>query len=155
MDVILSAESLKLLRPILILHEGYKTTPYYDQFKNLTVGIGHNLGAHPIEDDVVNKWFIQDTTYFYNKLCSQFSWYKKLSLLRQVILIDMAFMGWHSFLGFTKMLQALSVQDYETAAQEVLNSEYAKQVGKRADDIAYILINDRISQSMMNEMFSI
>ena len=56
---------------------------------------------------------------------------------RQYALIDMAFnLGVNGLLMFRKMLRNMRNKQYERSAQECLNSEYAKCVGKRALRIA-------------------
>jgi len=45
-------------------------------------------------------------------------------------------MGWKHFLNFEKMLDALSKQNYQEAAYQMLNSEWAKQVKGRAANLA-------------------
>ena len=49
----------------------------------------------------------------------------------------MAFnLGIKGLLQFSKMLKALGIGYYDKAAEECLNSRYAKQTGKRARRIA-------------------
>ena len=49
----------------------------------------------------------------------------------------MAFnLGIYGLLNFKKMLKALKNKNYKQAAKECLNSQYAKEVGKRAERIA-------------------
>jgi lysozyme len=40
------------------------------------------------------------------------------------------------------MIAALEKQDYKTAAAEMLNSKWAKQVGQRASRLAQIMAQD-------------
>ena len=69
--------------------------------------------------------------YFYQQLLN-FPWFQQLCIDRQIVLIDMCFMGWKRFLEFKDMLTALEFADYQEASFQMMNSEWAGQVGDRA-----------------------
>ena len=73
--------------------------------------------------------------YFYQQL-STLPWYQNLNFDRQIVLIDMCFMGWKKFLEFEKMIDAISRGDFKRAAFEMLNSGWAEQVKGRAESLA-------------------
>lgn len=127
------------LRHLLIQHEGYKTHPYVDTTGHDTIGIGRNLTDRGVLPTEIDMMFNNDVDYFYNFLTDKFEWFPKLNEPRQIALIDMSFMGTKTFLEFKEMIAAFEAQNYPLAAQELLNSEYAKQVGQRAQDIAKII----------------
>ena len=55
----------------------------------------------------------------------------------QEALVDLAFnMGTPTLLTFKRALRALQAQEWDNAADEILSSRYAKQVGRRAEIIA-------------------
>lgn len=59
---------------------------------------------------------------------------------RQDVLINMAYnLGIAGFLKFEKMLQAVKERDYQKAADEMVDSIWSGQVGKRADQLAYFM----------------
>jgi len=120
------------LKRSLTLHEDRQKFPYIDTLGNLTIGIGYNLSARGISDEWIDKQFSEDVSYFYDKLMEDFSWFKELNDDRQIVLCDMAFMGYKKFCEFTKMLTALSDHAYAEAAWEMLNSDWAHQVKGRA-----------------------
>ena len=73
-------------------------------------------------------------------LAEKFPWFVHMTQRRQYALANMYHnIGLPRLLGFRKMLQALESKDYETAAVEALDSKWAKQVGKRADEIAQMI----------------
>jgi lysozyme len=56
---------------------------------------------------------------------------------RQNVIIEMAYnLGVRGLFGFKYMWSAIYQRDYERAAQEMLNSKWAVQVGKRAERLA-------------------
>lgn len=133
--VMMTPEMMARLKRSLILHEGYRNFPYTDTVDKITIGIGYNLTDRGLSDEWINKQYLDDVTYFYNQLC-EFPWFNELNEDRKIILIDMSFMGWKRFLGFTEMLKALAKGDYNQASVEMLNSEWATQVKGRAVKLA-------------------
>lgn len=58
----------------------------------------------------------------------------------QGVLVDMAFnMGTGKLRGFRRMLAALEAKDYARAADEMRDSAWAIQVGKRDDELIRIM----------------
>src|SRR5215208_2747785 len=131
----MTPDMLIKLRKSLVEHEGYRKFPYVDTVGKITIGIGYNLTDRGIDDEWINNRYQCDVNYFCNKL-SGFEWFKELNPDRQIILIDMCFMGWQKFLEFEKLINALYEHDYKQAAFEMLNSEWAQQVNSRAASLA-------------------
>ena len=115
------------LKRSLLEHEGYKNIPYVDTKGFITAGIGYNLSTRGLKDSWINEQYEDDVEFFYSKLC-EFPWYKDLNQDRQIVLIDMAFMGWQHFIEFHDMIAALAVHDYNKAADEMLASDWARDV---------------------------
>ena len=124
------------LKRSLVLHEGRKNFPYDDGLGNITIGIGYNLTARGLSDEWVDTQYNQDVAYFYNRLMDDFFWFKDLNIDRQIVLVDMCFMGYKKFLSFKKMLGFLAESDYKNTAKEMLDSEWAKQTKGRAEKLA-------------------
>ncbi|MCL1126091.1 glycoside hydrolase family protein [Shewanella surugensis] len=60
--------------------------------------------------------------------------------IRKVVLCDMAFnLGMAGLLKFKNMLQAVASENYSVAADEMLHSKWAQQVGQRAIDLANMM----------------
>lgn len=135
--VMMTPDMMAKVRKSLVLHEGYKKFPYFDTAvpPKITIGIGYNLTDRGLDDGWINNQFNADVSYFYNQLCT-FPWYQKLNVDRQIVLIDMCFMGWKRFLGFHELIAALEMGDYKKAAFEMLNSEWAHEVKTRAATLA-------------------
>lgn len=67
-------------------------------------------------------------------------WTGELSKLRFMVIVDMAYnMGYYGLLGFKKMIKAIKEEDYEKASDEIRDSKYYKQVGRRAKANYYIM----------------
>ena len=135
-----------------ILHENCELMPYKCPSGYLTLGIGRNLEANPLtveERKVCGDWRhgITKNAAFYllrndikrvQRECqNNIPFFDKLDNERQYALLDMAFnLGITGLLKFKLMLEAIGVRNFNKAAEECLNSRYAKQTGKRAKRIA-------------------
>lgn len=128
------------LRRSLIAHEQLRHFPYVDTVGKITIGIGYNLTDRGIDDDWINTQYSRDVSFFYNKLREDFPWFAQLNDDRQIVLIDMCFMGYKHFCTFTKLIDALSKSDYKQAALEMLDSEWAQQTKNRATTLANAML---------------
>ncbi len=136
----------------LAMHEGVRLRPYFCTKGKQTIGVGRNLDDNPItpeEEKVIGDWrhgITKEAAFFLlrhdiNRVVAECEKYipfwKKLDDERQYALMDMAFnMGIKRLLGFKKMMAFLGVGNYRQAAVECLASQYAKEVGRRAQRIA-------------------
>jgi len=136
----MTAEMVAKLRRSLILHEGMKNYPYVDTEGNITIGIGYNISARGLDDEWINTQYNKDVNFFYNRLYEDFDWFKTLNLDRQIVLVDMAFMGYKHFCSFKKMIDALSRGDYFIASKEMLDSEWGRKFSGRATQLAKAML---------------
>ncbi len=128
---------LNLMKDELKRDEGWKLKPYKDGVGKLTIGCGRNLDDVGLEDHEVEYLLTNDIANAMQSLDMALPWWNGLSEVRQRALLNMCFnMGLHRLMGFTEMLTALRMGDYQTASNEALNSAWAKQVGSRAQRIA-------------------
>lgn len=136
----------------LRMHEGVRLQPYFCTKGKQTIGVGRNLDDNPItpeEEKVIGDWrhgITKEAAFFLlrhdiNRVVAEcekhIPFWKKLDDERQYALMDMAFnMGIKRLLGFKNMMAFLGVGNYRQAAVECLASQYAKEVGRRAQRIA-------------------
>lgn len=120
-------------KSVVIELEDNRAKAYQDIYGNITVGIGHNLSAHPVSADIIDRWFNEDVDYFYDKLDSTFNWFNDKSDGVKMGLTYMAFnMGWEKFLTFKKFLQALEDDDMPVAIREFQDSKYYRELPRPA-----------------------
>ncbi len=123
--------------------EGVVRTAYPDSLGVPTIGVGHNLST-PISDEAIDQILNDDIAATESQLLSVLPWASQLSPARYGALLNMAFnLGVAGLLEFRRMLAALERQDWTTAARELLDSTYARQVGTRADRLARQLETDQ------------
>ena len=140
-------------------HEGCVLFPYKDTRGYLTIGIGRCIEKNPFTVDelkVIGDWKHGITREMAHMLCrndidrcisdlrKKVEFFDKLDKERQYVLIDLCFnMGIKGLLKFKNMLLALGTGNWNKAADELLNSKYALQVGKRAIRLASTIRNGR------------
>ncbi len=120
--------------------EGLRLEPYKDTVGKLTIGYGRNLDDVGISEAEAEYLLRSDLRRTINNLDSKLSWWRNLTRNRQCAIANMCFnLGVGGLLTFEKMLEALKEKDYPLAADEALDSLWAKQVGDRAKRIADLI----------------
>lgn len=131
------------LRQQLLVHEGLRLRPYVDLRGKLTIGIGRNLTdvgisaaeAYALLDadiDAAVRWLT----------ATHDDWFPQLAPARQAAIVNMVFnVGPGTFQAFHGVIAALRAHDYAAAASAMLDSRWAVQVGKRATELAAIVLH--------------
>lgn len=135
----LTPEQEQILKERLSRTEGRRNRPYVDTVGKLTIGVGHNLTDKGLSDKMIDNIFVEDITQAEID-AETIPVYQKLDPIRQTVIIDMVFnMGLNEVTKFQKTLGYLSRGDYDGAADEMLLSTWARQVGRRAVELSNIL----------------
>lgn len=117
--------------------EGKRSRMYLDSEGVPTIGIGHNLRDRAISERAIQVIFEDDLAEIAAEVRARIPVYETLSEARRGVLLNMAFtLGVGGLLGFPKMFAALEARDWERAADEMLDSKWARQVGDRAQRLA-------------------
>ena len=134
--------------PQLERHEGVMLTSYLCPAGKITIGVGHNLEARPVPGipcevghtitaDQARRLLIRDLMDFDRALNDALPWVSSLDDARYAVLLNMAFnLGIHGLCGFRQMLAAVRGGRYDDAASEMLDSVWARQVKRRARELA-------------------
>lgn len=135
----------------LMVNEGCRLRAYRCPAGKLTIGIGRNLDDNPLTKEELEyvghdcrKQFISNDQAAYlcrndlkrvrKQLDDNLSWWQDLSPDRQFVMIDLCFnMGINTLLTFKRTLSSIAGGYYIRAGEQLLQSKYAKQVGKRAE----------------------
>lgn len=142
------------LRAQLKRHEGFSAKVYKDTLGVRTVGYGRNLDQRGLsrsevimilERTGVTK---QEAEVLLNNDIAQalrdceahLLWWNILDEVRKLVIADMAFnLGISRLMGFSRMLTACAKHDWTTAAAEMRNSLWARQVKTRADRLSHMM----------------
>lgn len=132
------------LTDMLVDHEGMRRKPYRCTAGKLTIGVGRNLDDRGISPDEAMYMLANDIKDARRELSAAFPWFDKLDEVRQAVLIDMCVnLGLSRLQGFRNTLALIGVGKYEAAAQEMLNSKWAEQVGRRAQRLSRMMATGR------------
>ena len=145
---------------IIAKHEGMVLEPYRDSLGISTIGIGRNLEDRSISDgelmhmnktleDVVNNGLTEEEAYYLcnndimiveKELVARKPLVLQLDDIRQMCLVDMGFnMGVPRLMKFVNMWEAIDKADFQWASEEMLDSRWAKQVGRRATHLSEVM----------------
>lgn len=128
------------LKDLLTLHEGVRRKPYRCTAGKLTIGVGFNLddvGLYPEEIDFILENRIRRLKPEIDKA---FPWVENLAEVRKAVIYDMAYnMGITTLQTFKRTMESIRYGHYELAAQQMLQSKWAKQVGRRATRLAKMM----------------
>jgi lysozyme len=123
----------------LIRHEGIRLKVYRDIGGVETIGVGRNLRDVGISYAEALTLLDHDLNAVILDLAT-FAWWGRLSVIRQRALIDLRFnVGGAGFRQFVKLIDALSVRDYDTAAAEILDSDAARLLPGRYAELAVLM----------------
>ncbi len=128
------------LKQQIKLHEGVEYRVYEDTQGILTIGVGRNLEDRGLSEDEVDYLLNNDIKICVEELKRSFDWYDDLDDIRKRVLVDMMFnLGMPRLKGFVKMLEAIESGAWGAAAEEMLDSTWARQVGSRADRLSEMM----------------
>jgi lysozyme len=118
----------------LIDHEGLELKPYQCTADKLTIGVGRNIEDRGITEDEARYLLKNDIKIVEDELLEKKPVVAGLDAVRQRVLVDMGFnLGIPTLLKFQNMWAAIEEEDFERAAEEAMDSRWAKQVGRRAE----------------------
>jgi len=122
----------------LIRHEGLRLKPYRCTAGKLTIGVGRNLEDCGITKPEASILLENDILRCESELMDNIpDVYNRLNNTRKAVLINMCFnLGINGLLEFCHTLALIDCGDYERAANGMLASKWAKQVGLRAIELS-------------------
>lgn len=128
----------------LVEHEGERLKPYRDSVGKLTIGVGRNLDDRGITQAESRTLLDHDIATVIHELNVMLAWWVRLDDVRRRVLADMAFnLGVPGLLGFRLALAAMKAERWSDAAAEMLDSKWARQVGRRARRLAEMMRTGR------------
>lgn len=137
----MEAKLLDRIKEQLVRHEGLSHKPYRCTAGKLTIGIGRNLDDCGVsrteayvllENDIQNceKQLVDEIPEIYNPLDE----------VRKSVLLNMCFnLGIGGLLNFNNTLAFIAAGDWEQAANGMLASKWAKQVGRWAIELSELM----------------
>jgi len=135
--------NIEALREQLKIDEGVKYEIYKDHLGYPTFGIGHLIteddpehgepDGKEISEDRVNEVFATDVAKFVSESKILFPDLDELPDVAQQVIVNMAFnMGRPRLSKFKNFIAGVNDRDWTRAAEEMMDSRWATQVGDRA-----------------------
>lgn len=121
-------------------HEGLVLHAYKDSLGYLTIGYGRLIdkAKHGGISEAEAEYLLQnDVSSVLSVLHRNITFFDSLCIPRQAVLLNMAFqMGITGLLKFKKTLSLIEMGDFDSAADNMLKSLWAKQTPIRAAEMA-------------------
>lgn len=152
---------MTLLLEQLKKHEGFRAQVYQCTAGHNTVGYGYNLDANPLkltpfEISEIKKNGIKEATANYLLLrmisrieekLDELNWFQSLDEARRSVLINMAYnLGIAGVLKFKSMIEEIKRQNWQKAAEQMIDSAWAKQVGNRARELSKQMLSGKFEE---------
>ena len=143
-------ELIEIVKEDLIRHEGYVAEIYLDSENLPTFGIGHLVTEDdmeyswpvgtPVTDERILDVFHKDCDVAYTDACALVLNFAGQATDAQRVLVNMAFnLGRNRLSKFKNMLRYVNEGNYVMAANEMVNSKWYNQVGRRSKELVDIM----------------
>ena len=124
--------SLELLSSIR-KHEGFRSKCYSDTLGFDTIGYGFAVKDLVLDEDIANIILQRKLESLIRSIEFKFSWYADLPNAVKDVVIEMCYqIGITGFSKFRKTIKHLENEEWELAADEMLDSRWAIQTPNRA-----------------------
>lgn len=124
----------------LSIDEDRRKRIYIDTKGKVTGGVGRNLTDRGFSDDEIDLMLSNDIRGVCADLDRALPWWRNISDNRQQVLANMCFnMGITKLLGFHNTLRMVAAGMYQQASVEMLNSQWANDVGDRAKRLSKVM----------------
>lgn len=121
-------------------HEGVRVFPYIDTMGKMTIGVGHNLTDNGVSNLIINTMLAEDINIAKSELDKTYPRWRELSDNRKMVVVSMMFnMGLPKYMTFKRFWKALTAGQYDLAADEMIDSKWARQVKGRATDLSNMM----------------
>lgn len=148
-------ELIEIVKEDLIRHEGYVAEIYLCSEGYPTFGIGHMVTEEdmentwpvgtPVTDERILEVFKKDCEIAYTDACALVLNFAGQAPDAQRVLVNMAFnLGRNRLSKFKNMLKAVNEGNYLVAANEMINSKWYSQVGRRSKELVDIMKDARV-----------
>lgn len=143
-------ELIEIVKEDLVRHEGYVTEIYLCSEGYPTFGIGHMVNESdmehtwpvgtPVEDERILQVFHKDCDVAYSDACALVLNFAGQAPDAQRVLVNMSFNLGRNRLGkFKNMLRYVNEGNYLMAANEMIDSKWYTQVGRRSKELVDIM----------------
>jgi len=131
------------LRTELIRDEGLRLSAYRDSLGYLTIGVGHLIGKVETFTTLTNPQAMelldQDISIAERRLTNIFPSWRSLDEVRQMGFLNLTFNLGYKLADFKRFLHSAKSEDWEKAADQLMQSRWYKQVKSRGPRIVHAI----------------
>ena len=122
------------------LHEGFKSTVYEDTEGYDTIGYGFAIKDLKLDKDIAELILERKLKDLQKKIASRFGWFFNSPQEVKDVVTNMCYqMGITGFSHFKNTIYYLETEQYEEAADEMLDSLWHKQTPSRSNELSDII----------------
>ncbi len=134
---------MTMIIEMLRKHEGVETHAYKCTAEKITIGVGRNIdpaGGLGLSDSEIDFLLANDVARVNKELIISFPWFAELDEVRKDAMINICFqLGLPRLKKFKKSLAYMANGDFDLAANEFLDSNWASQTPARANEITQMI----------------
>jgi lysozyme len=121
-------------------HEGFVEHVYDDSLGIPTIGYGFAIKDLVLEEDICEEILLRKLKHLNRSVMNKFPFFDSLPSDAKGVLMEMCYqLGVTGVSKFKKALRAMDNSDWEKAADEMLDSKWAKQTPRRAKELSNII----------------
>ena len=118
-------------------NEGFRLRTYLDSLDFPTIGYGFRIKDLIMPKSAAEIILRHKVFEIIKKIEKRFDWFEVMPDPVQEVIIEMCYqLGLEGFAGFKKTIQYFKKRDWLKAADEMLDSEWAKQTPARANQLS-------------------
>ena len=121
-------------------HEGFSSTVYECTEGYDTIGYGFAIKDLELTEEIAEDILIGKLSKLRLRLCKTFDWFLDTPEVVQEVIMNMCYqMGLSGFSQFKKTIYYLETEQYEEAADEMLDSLWHKQTPGRSQELSDVI----------------
>tara|TARA_R110002110_G_scaffold150378_1_gene342155 strand:- start:12 stop:416 length:405 start_codon:yes stop_codon:yes gene_type:complete len=123
-------------------HEGFRSRVYKCTEGYETIGYGFAVKDLELDEDIADLILKRKLSKLQVRICDTFDWYLDSQQEVQDVVVNMCYqLGLSGFSQFKKTIYYLETEQYEEAAEEMLDSLWHKQTPTRSQELSDIIRN--------------
>ena len=123
-------------------HEGFVEHVYDDSLGIPTIGYGFAIKDLVLDEDIAEEILIRKLEKLKRNANSRFRWLEDMPVVIQEVILNMCYqLGVTGVSKFRRAISALQEGDWDEAANEMLDSLWARQTPNRATELSNIVRN--------------
>jgi len=123
-------------------HEGFVEHVYDDSLGIPTIGYGFAIKDLILDEDIAEEILIRKLERLKRNANSRFKWLEDMPVVIQEVILNMCYqLGVTGVSKFRRAISALQEGDWDEAANEMLDSLWARQTPNRATELSNIVRN--------------